>query len=758
MSRPTLVAEDARELRRGVLVTYLGYALKLGMPVLIALATRAYGVERWGLFVAAQAVALVAARLSLLGLDKSLLWSIASREPSQALVGVRPACMLVALTSTLVSLSLVLAPALLSFEDSARAETLRVVALGIPPFALSEILLHTTLGRRRMELQVAVRETLNPLLQVAAALALFHLGWAERGLAWSFVIAQGVGLAAAWLGFRHIFRGTPRPAREGFAIPRPMLRYAAPLWLADSANSFLLRLDTLALAALTDPATVGIWGVVTQFANALRQIRRAYDPLVTAITARIAVQADSRRLTAAFSYAAQMVALTQLPVFAVLFTFADAILPLYGPGFERGTSALIVLAAFFLLSGGAGLSGLVVNGYGRSSLMLVNVLVNLALQLGLLLWLVPRHGLIGAAVAIGASLCAVNVLQLLEMRAITGSFHYARRTRFSLAVVLGSAAAMATGALSAQGLGLGTWAARALVMLAFVAAYASLCTLGFRRGVLRAPGSSPTILSRGPMKPTLRLKSILALLSPRTRRRRRRALRVQSIAARFVERCGAAVFTGPYAGMAYPTIEAGGSELLPKLLGTYEREIWPLLDHALSRQPERIVNIGCGEGYHAVGLARRLPQLQVVALDAAPEYQRLCAAMAAANGVGERVQVLGACDTTLLGELLTPRSLVLCDCEGHEVDLLDPRLVPGLRNSDILVEVHDGGATGPIHTALHDRFRATHDATHALYRPRDAGQLPPDVAGLLSPADLAFALDEYRSKGVAWLLFAARAH
>jgi hypothetical protein len=54
----------------------------------------------------------------------------------------------------------------------------------------------------------------------------------------------------------------------------------------------------------------------------------------------------------------------------------------------------------------------------------------------------------------------------------------------------------------------------ALVMLAFVAAYTSLCTLGFRRDVLRAPGSSPTILSRGPMKPTRPLKSILALLSP----------------------------------------------------------------------------------------------------------------------------------------------------------------------------------------------------------------------------------------------------
>ena len=259
------------------------------------------------------------------------------------------------------------------------------------------------------------------------------------------------------------------------------------------------------------------------------------------------------------------------------------------------------------------------------------------------------------------------------------------------------------------------------------------------------------------MKPIQPLGSLLARLSSRTRRRRRRARRVREIAARIVRERGASVLAGPYAEMAYPAIEAGGSELLPKLLGTYEREIWPLLELAISRGPELIVNVGCGEGYHAVGLARRLPEVRVVALDAAPEHQRLCMSMAVANAVSERVQVMGACDPALLREFLTPRSLVLCDCEGYELELLDPTLVPGLRNSDILVEVHDGGASGPIHAALYDRFRETHTATHALYRPRAARELQSDWAGLLSPRELAFALDEYRSKGVAWLLFAARA-
>ena len=78
-----VIAEDARELRRGVLTAYLGYVLKLGMPLLIALATRAYGAERWGRFVAAQAIVLLAARVCLFGLDKGLLWFVPQHGPER---------------------------------------------------------------------------------------------------------------------------------------------------------------------------------------------------------------------------------------------------------------------------------------------------------------------------------------------------------------------------------------------------------------------------------------------------------------------------------------------------------------------------------------------------------------------------------------------------------------------------------------------------------------------------------------------------
>lgn len=71
---------------------------------------------------------------------------------------------------------------------------------------------------------------------------------------------------------------------------------------AEIANTVLLRMDILAVAALGDPRLVGIYGAVLQFSNAIRQVRRSFDPIVVAISSRLALHPDAERLATGFSY------------------------------------------------------------------------------------------------------------------------------------------------------------------------------------------------------------------------------------------------------------------------------------------------------------------------------------------------------------------------------------------------------------------------------------------------------------------------
>jgi hypothetical protein len=59
----------------------------------------------------------------------------------------------------------------------------------------------------------------------------------------------------------------------------------------------------------------------------------------------------------------------------------------------------------------------------------------------------------------------------------------------------------------------------------------------------------------------------------------------------------------------------------PKFLGTYERELYSVIERAIELAPRYVLNIGCAEGFYAVGLALRLQMPKCLQLI---QTRRLC--------------------------------------------------------------------------------------------------------------------------------------
>ncbi len=174
---------------------------------------------------------------------------------------------------------------------------------------------------------------------------------------------------------------------------------------------------------------------------------------------------------------------------------------------------------------------------------------------------------------------------------------------------------------------------------------------------------------------------------------------------------GPTVVYGPFKGTKLPEGSSWGEgEITPKILGCYEEELQPAIDKALARNPARVVNVGCAEGYYTNGLARRLPSAKVFAFDIDEGAQKLCRRMADANGVGERVMVEGACTADRLRAMGADgtRTLIVMDCEGAELHLLDAVTAGTLKDCDLIVECHPFEEKN-IDQVLAERFAATHD-------------------------------------------------
>ncbi len=223
------------------------------------------------------------------------------------------------------------------------------------------------------------------------------------------------------------------------------------------------------------------------------------------------------------------------------------------------------------------------------------------------------------------------------------------------------------------------------------------------------------------------------------------------VANTVISRADRTVQDGPFKGMQLLDHVTNGC-YAPKLLGTYERALHPVLQEMTRRDYDIVINVGCAEGYYAVGLARMLPNAQIIASDLDSGARTACARLAALNSVTERVQVSDASLQEILAALISQRVLVICDIEGGEDELLNPTKIPQLTKVDILVEAHDVFIPG-----LSNRLSTRFEPTHEIQRTESMPMVGP-VTQLADLADLDQLLAgwEWRAGPTPWLSMRSR--
>ena len=153
------------------------------------------------------------------------------------------------------------------------------------------------------------------------------------------------------------------------------------------------------------------------------------------------------------------------------------------------------------------------------------------------------------------------------------------------------------------------------------------------------------------------------------------------------EKTGGVVQSGPFKGIRLLREQGWPSGALsPAFLGCHEQELHGPIEEEIKRlktlSSPHVANVGSGEGYYAVGLAKRLPHAKVWAIDIADDCKRITAATAALNQVDLIID-------HKVDECFESVDFVFMDCEGAERIYLDPEKYPALLKATIIVEIHN---------------------------------------------------------------------
>ena len=148
------------------------------------------------------------------------------------------------------------------------------------------------------------------------------------------------------------------------------------------------------------------------------------------------------------------------------------------------------------------------------------------------------------------------------------------------------------------------------------------------------------------------------------------------------------VESGPFAGLKLCS-EGSWMGHAARLLGTYEKELVPVVEEVNELRIAHVIDVGCADGYYSCGFAFKYPGLKVSAYDLS-RRARCCTYFAGvANGIAKRLTVHSLFDITSFTPDANMREMLLLDCEGFESEVVNEKNVHKLLHVAMLIECHD---------------------------------------------------------------------
>ena len=280
------------------------------------------------------------------------------------------------------------------------------------PFSvLGTILLSAFQGFKVLEYKIYVGEFIEPLLRIAGVIIVFFVfGRILPGVLWSYGFVAVLALLQAFVFLRKIFPDFFRKAIRPIFEARKLMTFSWPLLFSYFIGQLLLVTDTFILGILRTSEEFGIYSAAQRTGLLANMIFISFNAIFAPIVADLYYRKGRRDLEHLYKIVSKWTFSITLPASLLLILLAKPILHLFGERFVQGAGALVVLAGGWLAHSVLGNAGAVLTMSGKSKWHLANFSIFLVLQVLFNYLLIPRYGILGAALGTASSLVLLDVI------------------------------------------------------------------------------------------------------------------------------------------------------------------------------------------------------------------------------------------------------------------------------------------------------------------------------------------------------------
>ncbi|MDJ0763461.1 MAG: polysaccharide biosynthesis C-terminal domain-containing protein [Myxococcota bacterium] len=418
-----------RTMAKGSLVNVLGMLGKVLFPVFLILLNRLYGTTTVGYWMVAYSAISVVLALTVSGINDGVLMFAAryqedSNQREEKLYGMLANGFVISLAISF----LCIAAAQLGgdrllaekFQQAGVAEGIVFLTWSLPFQIIPIIVIAATKALIMMKWEALIQGFLAPLLLLLFSIGFYFNDVSLQSLLKAYLLTYVSLTAVSLLVFARYFSYIQLfKAMLGFRLSLPLIKFAIPQNLNMTFNTFITRLDVVMLGYFAvNPKLIAFYSMGAEVVRNIRQIKLAFSGVYAPIIARLHKRGDREGMNLSFSMISRWTATLAFPVALIVAFFRNELLLIFHRTYVYDTTFMLLLLIPPLLSCTTGLAGNIIVMTGHSLWNLLNSFVVAGLNLVLNYVLIPKYGLIGAAVASALASLAISVMQLVEVQCL----------------------------------------------------------------------------------------------------------------------------------------------------------------------------------------------------------------------------------------------------------------------------------------------------------------------------------------------------
>ncbi len=232
------------------------------------------------------------------------------------------------------------------------------------------------------------------------------------------LIAQNIGLAITvgmLFYFVHQLFPLKRPINQAKREFRELFRFSLPVYLTRVLNSFSGSLESLVLGVMGLVSGIGIYTTAMRLSGIGEIFHRSLQKIAMPMISDLYSRHEMNQLKRFYRTTTKWDLTFNLPIFLTITFFAAPLMSIFGEEFEAGTTGLIILAFGTLLNTSTGVCGAMITMTGYTKLTFINSIISLGVNIFLDVLLIPKWGIVGAALAITLTIFVTNTLRTIQV-------------------------------------------------------------------------------------------------------------------------------------------------------------------------------------------------------------------------------------------------------------------------------------------------------------------------------------------------------